>query len=57
MRDAADAWIDDGGRAARFAGNFLWQVRLEGPADDRVQVCCESSARRLYGTSSCRMSP
>lgn len=37
MRDAVDAWIENGGRAARFAGNFLWQVRLED--EGRKQVC------------------
>jgi hypothetical protein len=30
MRDAVDAFVEGGGRVARFAGNFLWQVRLEG---------------------------
>jgi hypothetical protein len=37
MRDAVDAFVDGGGRAARFAGNFLWQIRM---ADEgRTQVC------------------
>ena len=38
MRDAVDAYIDSGGHCARFAGNFFWQIRLEGSAGD-VQVC------------------
>ena len=29
MRDAIDGYVDRGGRVARFAGNFLWQIRLE----------------------------
>eukprot|EP00746_Dinoflagellata_sp_MGD_P142337 gnl/MRDRNA2_/MRDRNA2_75318_c0_seq1.p1 gnl/MRDRNA2_/MRDRNA2_75318_c0~~gnl/MRDRNA2_/MRDRNA2_75318_c0_seq1.p1 ORF type:complete len:566 (-),score=80.00 gnl/MRDRNA2_/MRDRNA2_75318_c0_seq1:92-1624(-) len=29
MRDHMDAWLDCGGRCARFAGNFYWQVRFE----------------------------
>jgi hypothetical protein len=37
MRDAVDAWIENGGHAARFAGNFLWQVRIED--EGRTQVC------------------
>ena len=27
MRDAVDAFVERGGRAARFAGNFLWQTQ------------------------------
>jgi len=37
MRDTLDAWIDRGGRLARFAGNFKWQIRLEN--DATTQVC------------------
>ncbi len=37
MRDTVDAFVDAGGHVARFAGNFLWQVRFE--EDGRVQVC------------------
>ncbi len=37
MRDGVDAYIEAGGRAARFAGNFLWQTRIE--AEGRTQVC------------------
>ncbi len=37
MREAVDRWIEAGGRAARFAGNFLWQVRME--EEGRRQVC------------------
>lgn len=37
MRRAVDDWVDAGGRVARFAGNFLWQVRMED--DGRRQVC------------------
>ena len=34
MRDAIDAYVDQGGRIARFAGNFMWQIRLEQEGDD-----------------------
>ena len=43
MRDAVDRWVEAGGRAARFAGNFLWQVRLEDGGD--TQVCYKYRAR------------
>jgi hypothetical protein len=43
MRDAVDAFVDAGGRAARFAGNFMWQTRLED--DGRRQVCYKYRAR------------
>ncbi len=41
MRDALDAWVAGGGRAARFAGNFLWQVRMEDRDEfgGATQVC------------------
>lgn len=37
MRQAVDDWVEAGGRAARFAGNFLWQIRMED--EGRRQVC------------------
>jgi hypothetical protein len=37
-----DAYVDGGGRVARFAGNFMWQTRLED--DGRRQVCYKSRA-------------
>lgn len=37
MRDTLDSWVDRGGRLARFAGNFMWQIRLEN--DSATQVC------------------
>ncbi len=43
MRDGLDAYVDAGGRVARFAGNFLWQVRLEGGG--RRQICHKADAR------------
>lgn len=41
MRDAVDRFVDAGGAVARFAGNFVWQVRIEALGDDpmAVQVC------------------
>ncbi len=37
MRDALDAYVQRGGNLARFAGNFLWQIRMENSG--KVQVC------------------
>lgn len=37
MRESLDRWIEGGGRAARFAGNFTWQIRIED--EGRKQVC------------------
>lgn len=43
MRDAVDAYVEGGGHVARFAGNFLWQNRLED--DGATQVCYKYRAR------------
>ena len=43
MRDAVDGFVERGGRAARFAGNFMWQTRLED--EGRTQVCYKYRAR------------
>lgn len=43
MRDTIDAWLDAGGRLARFAGNFYWQIRLED--EGRRQTCYKYRAR------------
>ncbi len=43
MRDAVDAYVDKGGHVARFAGNFMWQTRLED--EGRRQVCYKYVAR------------
>ena len=43
MRDAIDGFVDAGGRVARLAGNFLWQVRLEDGG--RRQTCHKYTAR------------
>lgn len=37
MRDSVDAFVEGGGRVARFAGNFLWQTRLGD--EGRTQTC------------------
>jgi len=37
MRDAIDAFVDQGGNVARFGANFIWQVRLED--NGQTQVC------------------
>jgi hypothetical protein len=44
MRDAVDAYVERGGRVARFAGNFLWQIRLED--EGRQQICHKYLARQ-----------
>lgn len=52
MRDAVDAYVEAGGRVARFAGNFMWQTRLEDQG--RTQVCYKYRARAedpLRGTA------
>ena len=43
MRDAVDDYIERGGHVARFAGNFMWQTRLE--RGGRAQVCYKYRAR------------
>ncbi len=43
MRDAVDRYVEQGGHAARFAGNFMWQTRLED--EGRRQVCYKYRAR------------
>ena len=43
MRDAVDDYVERGGHAARFAGNFMWQTRLED--EGRRQVCYKYRAR------------
>ena len=40
QRDAMDAYVEGGGRMARFAGNILWQVRIE----DNKQVSYKFTA-------------
>ncbi len=42
MRDAIDTWIEQGGNVARFAGNFMWQIRLED--EGLTQVCYKELA-------------
>ncbi|MEQ9260929.1 MAG: hypothetical protein RIG84_17720 [Roseovarius sp.] len=37
MRDAVERYVEGGGRVARFAGNFMWQTRIED--EGRRQVC------------------
>ena len=37
MRDAVESFVENGGHVARFAGNFLWQIRLED--ETRSQIC------------------
>jgi len=43
MRDAVDNYVERGGKAARFAGNFMWQTRLEDGG--KRQVCYKYRSR------------
>ena len=43
MRDAVDGYVEGGGKVARFAGNFMWQTRLED--EGRTQICYKYTAR------------
>ncbi|MGI4798480.1 MAG: N,N-dimethylformamidase beta subunit family domain-containing protein [Janthinobacterium lividum] len=45
MRGTVDSFVEGGGRVARFAGNFLWQIRLE--AEGQRQVAYKYDARTL----------
>ena len=40
---AVDRYIDAGGHVARFAGNFWWQIRIEGGLKDK-QICFKYTA-------------
>nr|WP_202802779.1 N,N-dimethylformamidase beta subunit family domain-containing protein [Halomonas smyrnensis] len=42
MRDSVDNFVENGGRVARFAGNFFWQIRLED--EGRSQICYKHTA-------------
>ena len=50
MRHAVDRFTESGGRVARFAGNFLWQTRIEDVG--RTQICYKYTADQdpLLGT-------
>lgn len=45
MRDHLDAYVARGGNVARFAGNFMWQIRIEG--DGAQQVAYKYDAHAL----------
>jgi hypothetical protein len=45
MRDAVDTYVEGGGRAARFAGNFFWQIRLDRQSGQ--QIAFKYDARML----------
>ena len=44
MRDAVDAFVDNGGGLVRLGGNFMWQVRLEDTGTR--QICYKYTARQ-----------
>ena len=43
MRDTIEDYVQKGGNIARFAGNFMWQTRIED--EGRTQVCYKYRAR------------
>ena len=47
MRDHLEAWLDQGGKLARFAGNFYWQTRLS--ADLLTQTCWKTGPDPVAG--------
>jgi hypothetical protein len=56
MRDAVDAYVESGGGIARFAANFMWQIRLEDHG--RTQICYKYRARAedpIHGTADTRL--
>jgi hypothetical protein len=55
MRDVVDRYVEHGGHVARFAGNFLWQIRIEDQG--RRQVCYKTGAHQhdpVRGTPSAK---
>ncbi|MCC2111150.1 MAG: hypothetical protein KDJ16_03860 [Hyphomicrobiales bacterium] len=51
MREAIDNYVENGGRVGRFAGNFMWQIRISD--DGSRQICHKYLAREedpLFGT-------
>ncbi|MFJ4375317.1 N,N-dimethylformamidase beta subunit family domain-containing protein [Pseudomonas japonica] len=54
MRDELDRYLDNGGNLARFAGNFIWQVRLSEDASrqycyrlPQLDPLCEENPERV----------
>lgn len=54
MRDHVDAFVNKGGHIARFAGNYLWQVRLEDEGNTEVVYKGDIEADPLFGTKNQR---
>ncbi len=51
MRDAIDSFVDRGGGLARFAGNFLWQVRLADNGNTQICYATPPEADPISATS------
>lgn len=49
MRQAVRKFLDGGGNVARFAGNFLWQIRMDIASGQ--QTCYKYNTRDLYPLS------
>ena len=43
MRDNLDSWVEEGGKVARFGGNFCWQTRLVD--EGKKQICYKYRAQ------------
>lgn len=53
MRDHVDRYVEGGGHVARFAGNFMWQIRLEDDGASQVAYKYDASRRDpVAGTES-----
>ncbi|PWV79965.1 hypothetical protein SAMN05421630_113166 [Prauserella marina] len=45
MRTHVDDFVEAGGRVARFAGNFMWQIRLEDGGDTQIAYKYDAAER------------
>ena len=45
MRDNVEAFVEAGGNVARFAGNFMWQIRLENRGERQVAYKYDAAER------------
>ncbi len=50
MRHAVDRFTEQGGKVARFGGNFLWQTRIEDNGQTQVCYKYQSDQDPLWGT-------
>lgn len=48
MRNAADAFVASGGQWARFAGNFMWQIRIEEDTEWKADKEQKATEKRWH---------